>query len=85
MDLLTKIYQEAEEKVVKDVLRALLKREPTIEDAKNTQRLFKPSKENGYTLAHLGIEVGEIEYKYPSLEEMNFSGMVTFTPHEKYK
>ena len=41
MAQITKKFAEAEENIIKEVLRQILKREPTLEDAKELVHLYK--------------------------------------------
>jgi hypothetical protein len=53
-------YKELEERVVKQVLRLLLNREPTIDDAKKCHRIFKLGIIDKYILAYEGTALGQI-------------------------
>ena len=61
---------KAEEDVIKQVLKELLKRNPTFDDAKKVTRVFREGLYDKYTLAYDGSPLGIVE--------MNFSGIV---PH----
>jgi hypothetical protein len=72
---------QAEENVFKEVLRKLLKREPTIEDAKECARLMREGDLDGYSLTYKGLLLGRIQRNYPDLNiDTVFS--VTFIPAE---
>lgn len=55
---ITKQMMEAEENVIKDVLRQLLKREPTLEDAKDLHRFQKEGEFYKYYLAYKNLKLG---------------------------
>jgi hypothetical protein len=77
------IYK-AEEDCIKEVLRQLLKRDLTIEDAKLCNRGFDDTKPNQYQLAYDGVPLGVIKYNYPNIsinEPTNYTGSVEFIPH----
>lgn len=60
MAQITKNFAEAEEKVIKDVLRQLLKREPTLEDAKDLHRFQQEGEFDKYYLAYKGLKLGTV-------------------------
>lgn len=62
-----RLYREAEEKVIKSVLRSLLKREPTMEDASKCTRIFKPGITDQYDLEFEGICLGQVKYNFPTI------------------
>lgn len=76
-EVITKMLA-AEEKVVKDVLRSLLKREPTIEDAKDLHMLKMEGIEDSYDLAFKKLKLGRITRNF-SLDK-DYKMGVTFTP-----
>lgn len=50
-----------EEQVLRDIMRQVLNREPTIEDCKDFQRIFLQGEAN-YTLAYKGIDLGKVVF-----------------------
>lgn len=52
--------EKCENKVIKDVLRNVLNREPTKEDAKDCVRAFEKGVTDKYQLIHKGIYVGDV-------------------------
>lgn len=62
-DIVTNIIKQrmqAEESVIKEVLRQLLKREPTLEDAKNLHIYQKQGEFNKYRLDYKNLKLGTI-------------------------
>ena len=57
---ITKQMLEAEENVIKDVLMQLLKREPTLEDAKDLHRIQKEGEFDKYYLAYKNLKLGTV-------------------------
>ena len=64
MAQITKQMMEAEENCLKEVLRQLLKREPTVEDAKDLQRYQKEGYFDKYYLAYKGLKLGTVFMNY---------------------
>jgi len=61
---ITRKMMEAEENVIKDVLRNLLKREPTLEDAKDLHRFQQEGEFDKYYLAYKNLKLGTIYRNY---------------------
>lgn len=76
-------YRDAEEKVLKDVLKNLLKREPSIDDAKKLVRVFENGVHDWYHLGYEGVELGIVKYNYYS--PVSNSAGVEFVPNETFK
>lgn len=64
MTEITRKMAEAEEMVIKDVLRNLLKREPTIDDAKDIQILKIEGCFDWYFLAYKNLKLGKVTRNY---------------------
>lgn len=64
MAQITKQMMEAEENVLKDVLRNLLKREPTLEDAKDLHRYQQEGEFDKYFLAYKNLKLGTVYRNY---------------------
>lgn len=76
---ITKQMMEAEENVIKDVLRQLLKREPTLEDAKDLHRFQKEGEFDKYYLAYKNLKLGTV-YRNTNIEGGKM--VVEFVPFE---
>lgn len=76
---ITKQMMEAEENVIKDVLRQLLKREPTLEDAKDLHRFQKEGEFDKYYLAYKNLKLGTV-YRNTNIEGVKMG--VEFVPFE---
>ena len=63
MAQITKQMMEAEENVIKDVLRQLLKREPTLEDTKDLHRYQQECEIDKYYLAYKNLKLGTVYLK----------------------
>lgn len=61
---ITRKMMEAEENVIKDVLRNLLKREPTLEDAKDLHRFQQEGEFDKYYLAYKNLKLGTVYRNY---------------------
>lgn len=72
-----KQFLEAEEKVVKEVLRNLLKREPTIEDAKDLTKFYMDGQFDKYHLAYKNLKLGNVHFNM-ALDGKNFG--IEFIP-----
>ena len=59
-------YREAEEKLLKDILRTYLEREPTDEDAKLITKYAEAGNFDYYFLAIEGMKVGKVTIKHYS-------------------
>ena len=57
---ITKNLVDAEEKVIKAVLCQILEREPTLEDAKDLQRIRKEGEFDKYCLAYKNLTLGTV-------------------------
>lgn len=89
MEMFIKKAVQCHEDCIKAVLRQLLKREPTIEDAAKTHRLFKDGEINKYTLAYEGVELGVVQHNYPEVcmsppMDYQYKFSVTFTPNQMF-
>lgn len=73
--------KETEEMVIKQVLKQLLKRDITLEDAKKVTRVFFYNDTEKYTLAYDGMALGTIVYR--NCPEYHCS--VRFYPNETFK
>lgn len=76
---LTDMIAKAEENVIKEVLRQILKREPTLEDAKDLHRFQKEGEFDKYYLAYKNLKLGTVYFN------MNIEGGkmgVEFVPFE---
>jgi hypothetical protein len=78
VDEIIRKFINGEEEVIKEVLRQLLKREPTHDD-------FEYCEKNGFSNTHYslfikGICVGTMEFNIEGLEYR-----IIFTPNENYK
>jgi len=73
-------FAEAEEKVFKDVLRSLLKREPTIEDAKECNFLHREGELDKYGVDYKGMFLGTIQRVFPDMNSTKHEYMVVFMP-----
>ena len=60
MAQITKNFAEVEENVIKEVLRQILKREPTLEDAKDLHRFQKEGEFDKYYLAYKNMKLGTV-------------------------
>lgn len=86
-----KLAADAEESVIREVLKQLLKRTATIEDFKKVTRVFGPDSNryfpsDFYTLVFDGIALGIVRREYSLNENSigpNYS--VRFTPSEDFK
>jgi len=81
-DMMTQITNnllEAEENVIKEVLRQILKREPTLEDAKDLHRFQQEGEFYKYYLAYKNMKLGTV-YRNTNIEggKMGFE----FVPFE---
>lgn len=75
MTEITKQMAEAEENCIKEVLRQLLQREPTLEDAKDLHKFQREGEFDKYYLAYKNLKLGTV-YRNFNLEggkmEFNF-------------
>jgi hypothetical protein len=81
-DIMTKITNNllnAEEEVLKGVLRQILKREPTLEDAKDLQRFQQQGEFDKYYLAYKNLKLGTV-YRNTNIEGGSMG--VKFVPFE---
>lgn len=69
-------FQEAEEQVLKNVLRQLLRRESTNEDARRVTRVFKCSELDRYDLMFDDVLIGRVRYNFGPINRVS----VIFTP-----
>lgn len=79
MTQITKNFAEAEENVIKEVLRQILKREPTLEDAKDLQRFQQEGEFDKYYLAYKNLKLGTV-YRNTNIEGGKIG--VEFVPFE---
>lgn len=79
MAQITKNFAEAEENVIKEVLRQILKREPTLEDAKDLHRFQQEGEFDKYYLAYKNIKLGTV-YRNMNIEGGKMG--VEFVPFE---
>ena len=77
MEEITKKLAEAEENVIKEVLRKILEREPTLEDAKDLQRFHQEGEFDKYYLAYKNLKLGTV-YRNTNLETGKMG--VSFVP-----
>lgn len=73
------IHQKQEE-VLLNILRQILKREPTIEDAKDVTIGYPQGKPDIYYLAYKGTTIGTVKTVLDGTR-----GTVTFTPSEQFR
>lgn len=87
---LTKRMQEAQEQVFKQALRDHLKREPTVEDARECTLGYCVDRPGEYTLYYKGTTLGLIKYESPkywdiSMRDQHYkatgSFSLIFEPH----
>lgn len=79
MDTIINKIQELEVNILKEVLRQILKREPTLEDAKDLTRFKRDGEFDKYYLAYKNMKLGTVHYN------MNIEGCrvgVEFVPFE---
>lgn len=76
---ITKNFAEAEENVIKEVLRQILKREPTLEDAKELHRFQMEGEFDKYYLAYKNLKLGTV-YRNTNIEGGKMG--VEFVPFE---
>ncbi len=79
MAQITKNFAEAEENVLKEVLRQILKREPTLEDAKDLHRFQQQGEFDKYYLAYKNLKLGTV-YRNTNIEGGKMG--VEFVPFE---
>ena len=79
MAQITKNFAEVEENVIKEVLRQILKREPTLEDAKDLHRFQKEGEFDKYYLAYKNMKLGTV-YRNTNIEGGKMG--VEFVPFE---
>lgn len=79
MAQITKNFADLEENVIKDVLRQILKREPTLEDAKDLHRFQKEGEFDRYYLAYKNLKLGTV-YRNTNIEGGKMG--VEFVPFE---
>lgn len=79
MAQITKNFAEAEENVIKEVLRQILKREPTLEDAKDLHRFQKEGEFDKCYLAYKNLKLGTV-YRNTNIEGGKMG--VEFVPFE---
>ena len=60
MEQITENFANAEENVIKEVLRQLLKREPTLEDVKDLQKFHQEGEFDKYYLAYKNLKLGTV-------------------------
>jgi len=83
-DLIRKLI-ETEEHLLKDILKQILKREATNEDAKEIQRIKRRADDNWYILSFRGITLGKVTFDYPDFTNGSGKFGVTFEPDETFK
>jgi Na+-translocating ferredoxin:NAD+ oxidoreductase RnfG subunit len=79
MAQITKNFAEAEENVIKEVLRQILKREPTLEDAKDLHKFQQEGEFDKYYLAYKNLKLGTV-YHNTNIEGNKMG--VEFVPFE---
>jgi Na+-translocating ferredoxin:NAD+ oxidoreductase RnfG subunit len=79
MAQITKNFAEAEENVIKEVLRQILKREPTLEDAKGLHKFQQEGEFDKYYLAYKNMKLGTV-YRNTNIERGKMG--VEFVPFE---
>ena len=79
MAQITKNFAEAEENVIKEVLRQILKREPTLEDAKDLHKFQQEGEFDKYYLAYKNLKLGTV-YRNTNIEGGKMG--VKFVPFE---
>lgn len=79
MAQITKNFAEAEENVIKEVLRQILKREPTLEDAKDLHKFQQEGEFDKYYLAYKNMKLGTV-YRNTNIEGGKMG--VEFVPFE---
>lgn len=75
----------AEEEVIKKVLRQILKREPIIEDAKKCTCLFRRDNINQYDFIYDGVCLGNIKRNFGKITDNIPNFNIEFTPAEEFK
>ena len=79
MAQITKNFTDAEENVIKEVLRQILKREPTLEDVKDLHRFQQEGEFDKYYLAYKNLKLGTV-YLNTNIEGKKMG--VEFVPFE---
>ena len=79
MEQITKNFAEAEENVIKEVLRQILKREPTLEDTKYLHKFQQEGEFDKYYLAYKNLKLGTV-YRNTNIEGGKIG--VEFVPFE---
>jgi hypothetical protein len=79
MSQITKKMANEERKVIKEVLRQIIKREPTLEDAKDLHKFKQEGEFNKYYLAYKNLKLGTV-YRNINIEEGKMG--VDFVPFE---
>jgi Na+-translocating ferredoxin:NAD+ oxidoreductase RnfG subunit len=76
MAQITKNFAEAEKNVIKEVLRQILKRDPTLEDAKDLHKFQQEGEFDKYYLAYKNLKLGTV-YRNTNIEggKMGFEFM----------
>ena len=69
---------ELEERVIKDVLKQVLKRDAIISDAKKLRKIYEPCETSNYYLEYSGITLGKITFDFGQTCSVNF------TPHKDF-
>jgi hypothetical protein len=73
-------WKRMEEKLIKEVLKQLLKRDLVIDDAKRVTRMFKDGMFDKYTLAVDNVPIGQVFYEF-----FGQRVSIRFEPLEMYK
>ena len=76
---ITNKFAAAEDNVIKEILRQILKREPTLEDAKDLQRFQEEGEFDKYYLVYKNLKLGTV-YRNTNIESGKME--VEFVPFE---
>ena len=79
MAQINKNFADAEENVIKEILRQILKREPTLDDAKDLQQFQQEGEFDKYYLAYKNLKLGTV-YRNTNIEGGKMG--VEFVPFE---
>lgn len=75
------IVNRAEEEILKKILREILQREPTIEDAKDCTLFFSEGNLSDFDIAYKGVKMGSISMAFKWNEATKVSSFeAIFTP-----
>lgn len=81
--MINRIIRDNEEKVLREVLRQVLKREPELADAKECTKCYMPGEPFNYILAYKGQALGCVKFNLPLGRAIDFS--IVFEPDPAFK